>query len=160
MPRAHDLTGQRFGRLMVLQKTDRRDGSNIVYECRCDCGKIVYASNRALRSGAVQSCGCLRREQSVHNFAMVSRSEKLGQVDGTNLSRIASKKPQRNNTSGVRGVAPCSKGWVAYIYFRGQRYHLYSGPSKDKAILARKEAESHLFGRALDAYNHKKAPED
>lgn len=54
-----DLTGQRFGRLLVLSKADGKPGR---WNCLCDCGneKVVYGS--CLVSGSTKSCGCYRRE--------------------------------------------------------------------------------------------------
>ena len=55
-----DLTGQRFGKLVVLYPTDRRmDSGSIVWKCRCDCGKEAEVSARRLTRGKVRSCGCL-----------------------------------------------------------------------------------------------------
>ena len=39
-----DLTGQRFGRLEVLKYN-----GNSRWECKCDCGKIVYPNGGNLR---------------------------------------------------------------------------------------------------------------
>ena len=32
-----DITGKRFGRLQVLERTNQRKGKSIVWKCRCDC---------------------------------------------------------------------------------------------------------------------------
>jgi hypothetical protein len=34
----YDLTGRRFGRLAVTERTAERSGKNVVYRVRCDCG--------------------------------------------------------------------------------------------------------------------------
>ena len=60
--RANDITGQRFGRLTAIRPTEKRLGSGVVWECRCDCGNIAYVSNTSLKSGDTRSCGCLQRE--------------------------------------------------------------------------------------------------
>jgi len=58
-----DLTGQRFGKLVVLQKSAKKTASyGCVWLCQCDCGKQVFASTSALNSGTKKSCGCLRTE--------------------------------------------------------------------------------------------------
>lgn len=71
MPRARDLTGQRFGRLIVLglnpepyissggKKTRR-------WDCRCDCGKELTVLHNALTASknGTKSCGCARAEKS------------------------------------------------------------------------------------------------
>lgn len=57
-----DLMGQTFGRLTVIQQTDQRQGSSIIWQCKCECGNICYKSSKDLRSGHCKSCGCLQRE--------------------------------------------------------------------------------------------------
>lgn len=54
-----DLTGQRFGRLTVIKYTCERVDRSVVWECRCDCGKLHKATSKNLRSGHTRSCGCL-----------------------------------------------------------------------------------------------------
>ena len=145
MPARIDRTGRRYGRLLVLGPSDRRDGSNIVWRCRCDCGTEIEVSGRHLGSPTV-SCGCQRRDRAAANLAG-DRAEKLGQVEQTNLSRIRSAAPQKNNRSGYRGVSwhkyPHGSGrWVATIYFQRRRYRLgfYDTPEEaSKAYIAAKE---------------------
>ena len=57
--REHDLTGQRFGRLVVEGLLPQRQGGQRVWQCRCDCGRLHRATTGGLRSGGVKSCGCL-----------------------------------------------------------------------------------------------------
>ena len=58
-----DLTGQRFGRLLVVREDGNRNTSgSILWNCICDCGKEVSVSSGTLRSGKTKSCGCLRRD--------------------------------------------------------------------------------------------------
>lgn len=65
MAKVKDLSGQRFGNLVVLQYFGRKTtpGSTqprTVWRCRCDCGseKIVEGGN--LKRGSTISCGCVR----------------------------------------------------------------------------------------------------
>ena len=37
-----DLTGQKFNKLTVIEKTDERKNRQVVWKCRCDCGNISY----------------------------------------------------------------------------------------------------------------------
>lgn len=60
MSNRKDLTGRRFGKLLVLSPTDRRmDSGSIVWKCKCDCGNGAEVSARRLIRGKVRSCGCL-----------------------------------------------------------------------------------------------------
>jgi hypothetical protein len=54
-----DITGQKFGRLTVLNKSDKRNSCGQVYwNCICDCGKTCEVTGTALRTGHTKSCGC------------------------------------------------------------------------------------------------------
>ena len=57
-----DLTGKQFGRLTVLEKTDKRTKNrSIIWKCQCECGNICEISQTSLQSGT-KSCGCIKRE--------------------------------------------------------------------------------------------------
>lgn len=56
-----DLTGKRYGKLTVLERTDKRKNGCIVWRCHCDCGKDVELSSRKLKEGVTTSCGCEAR---------------------------------------------------------------------------------------------------
>lgn len=55
-----DLTGQKFGRLSVLQKSGASFGAAL-WLCMCDCGIPTLVRSYDLRRGHIQSCGCHRR---------------------------------------------------------------------------------------------------
>jgi hypothetical protein len=62
--RTRDLTGRRFGRLVAVRKTGLRAFGaarmkRAVWECRCDCGKIIKTPSSYLLNGTRRSCGCL-----------------------------------------------------------------------------------------------------
>lgn len=57
-----DLTGQRFGRLLVLKRTDKK-GQCVYWLCECDCGNLTEVRSNLLRNGSIQSCGCLQKER-------------------------------------------------------------------------------------------------
>jgi hypothetical protein len=62
MPRARDITGQRFGRLVALYPTEeRRHNGQIVWCLRCDDGNEIKSVIGPLGT-RIKSCGCLRRE--------------------------------------------------------------------------------------------------
>lgn len=53
-----DITGQKFGKLTVLEKTNDRICGAIVWKCQCDCGNITYVPTGNLQSNHTMSCGC------------------------------------------------------------------------------------------------------
>ena len=63
MSRLIDLTGQRFGRLIAVERVIPRPGSrNARWRCVCDCGNETLVLGTTLRRGESKSCGCLRAE--------------------------------------------------------------------------------------------------
>ena len=60
LKRAKDMTGEIFGYLTVLKRSDKTDSSRRVYwDCLCKCGAITTVAGAHLRSGNTKSCGCL-----------------------------------------------------------------------------------------------------
>lgn len=69
-PNFRDLTGERFGRLVVIRyagsrtgnpRTNRRPGVFVDWLCVCDCGNEKVTTTSELRAGSTTSCGCARR---------------------------------------------------------------------------------------------------
>lgn len=131
-----DLIGQRFGRLTVLEQKGKK-GRKIYWRCQCDCGNIKDVATAELRNGSVVSCGCNRLEKSQKNLTTVPLDEKLGRFDGCNFAKLRSRKPQKNNAVGYRGVVqiPGDRYYTA-VYYKGKQYHAKG-----------------TFGTAEDAYN-------
>lgn len=59
-----DLTGQRFGALVVLRKAAPHVApsgkKHPMWECKCDCGNVGVFYTDHLRSGRTRSCGCMQ----------------------------------------------------------------------------------------------------
>ena len=53
-----DLTGKRFGRLVVLGDSGERCGSFVKWLCQCDCGNTTKVVCGSLNQGHTVSCGC------------------------------------------------------------------------------------------------------
>lgn len=77
--RTHDLTGQRFGRLLVLSPAPKQ-GNATAWNCVCDCGTECVKIGQLMKKGTAKSCGCYRRERIrkanvVHGMAHTSEHE-------------------------------------------------------------------------------------
>lgn len=59
-----DISGQRFGKLVVLNRegsyTYSDNQTKTTWRCQCDCGKIHIATGSDLKGGKIKSCGCLK----------------------------------------------------------------------------------------------------
>ena len=59
-----DISGQRFGRLLVLHPTEQHVTSETKFTCQCDCGKVKDIVGRSMTKGLTTSCGCYRSERA------------------------------------------------------------------------------------------------
>lgn len=138
-----DLTGQRFGRLVVVGDTGKRyTNRSIIWECVCDCGNKKDVVGFSLKNADTQSCGCVSIEQK----------KTIGKEK--TVPRFLYSKKSKANTSGIKGVSwDKSKGmWTTYIGFKGKLHNLGYYKNKQDAIQARKEAEEKYFKPILEKY--------
>ncbi len=61
-PAAYDLTGQRFGRLLVIERSGSTSNGGRKWRCVCECGAPRVIAGDSLIRGATASCGCAQRE--------------------------------------------------------------------------------------------------
>lgn len=115
MSKLIDLTGQRFGRLVVLRKDNERiTKCGSYWICQCDCGKIKSVKSSSLRRGEIVSCGCYRMER-----VMKTKEEKglidnlIGQKFG--FLTVIGKDPQRTNNGSVKWICLCDCGNVVSV---------------------------------------------
>ena len=65
-----DLTGQRFGRLIVINCNEEltKIKKRAYWNCKCDCGKEKPICGYSLTSGQTTSCGCYNKEVTTKNL--------------------------------------------------------------------------------------------
>lgn len=65
--RLKDETGNRYGKLVVLEYAGTRScgGGGAMWKCKCDCGNETTVLGGALRRNVTRSCGCFSREESI-----------------------------------------------------------------------------------------------
>lgn len=57
-----DLTGQKFGKLVVLERAENDKYNHIKWKCKCECMNVCYVTTSNLKNGRTNSCGCLKKE--------------------------------------------------------------------------------------------------
>lgn len=70
-----DMTGQRFGRLVALRRSDKETtfGRRIYWDMQCDCGQICTVNGAFVRRNRILSCGCMKREPQLRNKDLSGR---------------------------------------------------------------------------------------
>lgn len=127
------MIGKRFGRLVVQEKTEKRNNGRIVWKCKCDCGNIAYVSTTYLNNGDTRSCGCLKRELDQKHLRDDYDNKR---VDGVAM-HLFNDKPRKDSSTGYRGVSRYytrvskQERYRAWITVNGKRYYK-SGFRTDK----------------------------
>jgi hypothetical protein len=74
-----DLVGQRFARLLVIERLDSNVHAQQRWKCLCDCGAVVViALTSGLRSGHTKSCGCYGRRHPRMAAFLLDQAGKAG----------------------------------------------------------------------------------
>lgn len=145
LPRKIIEPGTKFNHLTVKEISKRVKGRGYLYACECDCGnnRIIEVRRDNLLDGIVTSCGCA-------NSSMFEKNRKKAYkkifIESTNLCMISSNKPQKNNTSGYKGVSwsKTNSKWQARIQFQGKSYFLGYYDDINVAAEVRQQAETEI----------------
>lgn len=127
-----NLTGQKFNHLLVLKVSEKKSKSGAMWECVCDCGKRTHVASFKLRSGAIKSCGCYRKE--------LLTNLKHGYARGKDRTyRTWKEMRQRCNNPnsdkwkwyGGRGISICAR-WEDFSKFLKDMGHRPEGHTLDR----------------------------
>jgi hypothetical protein len=116
MPKALDITGQRFGRLVALHRTHKAYGS-WVWKFICDCGNFREVRLCSIRAGLTQSCGCLHREWlAQRNYVHGEADTPMHKLWRGMLTRCYNPNRPKYPNYGGRGIKVCER-WHTYKNF-------------------------------------------
>lgn len=117
-----DLTGQRFGRLVVISRFPRK--GRVSWSCLCDCGNTPVVTRGELRDGKTKSCGCYRKEKLKRDLTTHGDSgggkgtpTKMYKVWASMLQRCTNAKSNHYKDYGGRGISVCER-WNKYSNFK------------------------------------------
>lgn len=115
MGRVINLTGDRFGRLTVLNRVGKDKYNNVMWECKCDCGKTIITRGSNLRNGKTKSCGCLHIESARSLSKLNTKHNKINtrlyHIWQCMKSRCYYKRNNRYKYYGERGIKVCNE-WL------------------------------------------------
>ena len=110
MSREKDLTGQRFGRLVVIEKAGRyvspHGKTATIWLCQCDCGNTKEVITSELTTGHVKSCGCYQTEA---RFTHKLTNHKLYWVYQGMKDRCCRPNNKHYSDYGGRGITLCDE---------------------------------------------------
>lgn len=107
-----NLTGERFGRLLVQERGEGSKGHTRFW-CQCDCGQRKLIASTALMQGVTVSCGCVMR-------SVAKTHGKYATKEYTTWKGMWQRctNPNRNSYRlyGARGIGVCER-WESFEMF-------------------------------------------
>ena len=91
-----DLTGQRFGHLVVVGWAGQDKRGKSLWLTRCDCGQKKEIVGHALKSLKTKSCGCSQRE-----YMKAALGKHQGELTGAKWSAILFNAQARNHVVSI-----------------------------------------------------------
>lgn len=112
-----DLTGKKFGRLLVIGRASTSRTREATWLCVCDCGAQHNASGRNLRTSKVTSCGCAQRESRLtHGQCPRGRASRTYVSWRAMIERCRNPGAVNFKYYGGRGVSVCPR-WQSFEAF-------------------------------------------
>ena len=141
------LAGQTFGRWNVQDAYIKTAKGERKWLCRCDCGTERYVLERALKSGASTSCGCLRKERSAQALSRDLTGRTFGEL--TVLRKL-----EKKDKKGIWWLCRCSCGAecrvLGTLLITGRKTHCSgAGHKKNYAFV---DITGQKFGRLTAEY--------
>ncbi len=130
MARLKDLTGQQFGRIVILRRDPSpAETTGAYWICSCDCGNEFSARGSNLTKGDIRSCGCLRRELAAARMTRHGGKKRSGATPEYRVwSQMIGRCHTETNESfpdyGARGIIVCERwrsDFAAFLSDMGPR---------------------------------------
>lgn len=121
MPKLNNLSGQRFGLLVVLARSGTDKHGQAIWHCKCDCGGESHCLAGNLRRGISASCGCRSR---IANLKHGRWGEPVYWVWHTMIQRCHNPNDAGFPDYGARGISVCDRwrgSFQAFIDDMGER---------------------------------------
>lgn len=110
-----DISGQRFGRLVVIHRVYSHN-ANSRWLCKCDCGNEKVILSGSLISGSANSCGCIKKEVATklkyrHGQAALPSITSEYRIWIAMKTRCYNPKHRHYKYYGGRGITVCDR-WL------------------------------------------------
>lgn len=137
MSRYKNISGQKFGRLIAIERIGQDEQGILLWKCKCECGNEVIVRVSNLINGHTKSCGCLQKEKAaevntIHGGTKRENKSRLFVVWCNMKSRCFNEKATGYGYCGARGISVCRKWRESYEVFR--KWSLENGYSEDLQI--------------------------
>ena len=130
------LEGQKYGRLLVIERVGSDSRGNSLWKCQCECGKTIIAHSQRLKLGKTQSCGCYNSDliiaRNIANTKYNARNNRLYRIYYGMKTRCYNPNEKEYPRYGGRGIKICSEWLESFETF--QTWALSHGYSAELSI--------------------------
>lgn len=120
-----DITGQTFGRALVIRRAENAKDGRTRWDCRCVCGSLFTARGKHLRRGEIVSCGCFQAQRASEcSFVHGASKTRLYKVWAAMKQRCENPKNKSYKNYGARGIRVCaawSNSFEQFLADMGER---------------------------------------
>lgn len=132
-----DLTGKRYGRLLVSSQADSDARGKSRWLCRCDCGSETIVCVGDLGNGRTKSCGCLQRElmsirKTTHGHTVNGHRSRTYTSWYSMINRCERPNNNRYHRYGGRGITVCPRWRASFIDFLADMGERPEGRTMDR----------------------------
>lgn len=118
MTRFEDLTGQKFGKLTVIERVINKNKTGSFWKCQCECGNTTIVISTSLKKGLTTSCGCYRREVAKKTFSKHNKKyTRIYSIYKGMKDRCRYKTNDNYDRYGGKGVKVCPEWFDDFINF-------------------------------------------
>lgn len=107
-----DLTGQQFGRLLVIERAENSSDGRAQWYCQCKCGNYTIVRGKDLRRMHTTSCGCFGAERRKESTTVHGKcGTRLRNIWGGMKDRCYNPRNNRYIHYGAKGITVCDE-WL------------------------------------------------
>jgi hypothetical protein len=106
-----DRTGQRFGKLLVIEQVGRNELKKVLWKCKCECGNEINVVAGSLVTGNTSACGCV-----IPNFKHGGWKNASYNTWRAMVRRCNNPQDKDYKRYGGVGITVCDR-WLSYVNF-------------------------------------------
>jgi hypothetical protein len=110
-----DLTGEKFGKLTVLERAGSKHG-HMIWLCRCECGNTTKVYRGELTKGKTKSCGCAQGKKPQSEYGR-RKGTRLYETWCSMKSRCHNRNEPAFKNYGARGIFVCDRWKGDFLTF-------------------------------------------
>jgi hypothetical protein len=134
--KAIDISGQKFGRLTVVESVGSKKGEGVLWLCSCECGGEIFSTGKPLKSGNTKSCGCIAKELIVARNKASSKHNMTGSSTFISWDSMKQRCLNPNHKSfshyGEKGVVICARCLESFDNFLFDMGVRHAGTTLDR----------------------------